>query len=526
MAILTKNKLIILFVMMLFMAGFLFSPKVEAETPTPTPTPTPAPDGLYSAEVMRGSDPTDPLMTTSIYMQIRIDGDNVVLGAGEYSGSIPPHTVSNVSCLRSTIVEPNDETHEMYIDYLGLFDIDVVYDNFKNLTIYDTTGNVVTYTFPSAITEIAHGAFKNWTSLTSVVIPSSVEVIGSNAFSESSVTSVDLSQATNLTDINTGTFQGCTSLQSIDLSNTKITTLYGQNFDGCTTLSSVKLPNTITTIGNMAFKDTSNLLRLSIPLNVSAMDANAFEDSLLAPKTKMLTFTGDFNSSFNDMATDGDTYVKLLYPAGNRTWENDILVKGLVANGKAASYIVATSKPQDPPIKVIYSAERTSTANGVYTFSSSGSYDALADIWINGSTIAPSNYTTELKADGGVSITFSDSYARTLTASEEYQLHFVFYDGYGIVNFTKDEVVVTVYTQASSSVSVDTFEPTSEETEEQQPVSSEIENESQTVSTTSSTESIDTGQKQGDSMLILIAVLVIVGIGGCVLILVKTQKNK
>ncbi len=526
MTIFKKTKLVISFALVLFAAVLLLSPKVKAAATVP--------DGLYSAHVMNDS-------SNPVYMQVRIDGNNVVLGAGRYSNDA--RNPQFQSCFRTEYNDPDSADGDYansFTKYLNEFDINAMYATFKASTINDINGQPVTDTFPGAITEIAHGAFKDWKALTSVVVPSSIEVIGSDAFHSSGVTSVDLSQATNLVDMNSSTFNKCTNLQSIDLSNTKIKTLGTSVFLECTALSSVKLPDTLTTIDQTAFKDTYNLTQLTIPPNVTNIHKAAFGDVSRSPKTKTLTFTGDFNSSFYYMATDKDTYVKLLYPAGNPTWENDTLVQALVSQGKAASYIATT--PQTPSADVIYPAERASTANGVYTFSSSGPYNAFTGIWINGSAIPSSYYKAEPNADGGVSITFTNSYAITLMSSEEYLLHFVFNGGFGILNFTKDDVAATVLAQENSSNSVDNFEPAFEETEEQQAVSSEtvssetvsseIEDTSQTQAPTSSSEAIDTVQEQGEGqsgnlMIILIAVLAIVCIGsGGVLIFVKARKNK
>ncbi len=530
MAILRKTKLVVLFALVLFAVVLLLSPKVEATTPVP--------DGLYSAHVM------DDIDSNPVYMQVRIadSGSTVVLGAGMYRGSngSPVDTNSQLStCLRTTYEEPSNEGDKMYKDYKDVFDINAMYTLFKTSTIYDTSGNTVTHTFPSAITQIGHGAFtenasasSSGTSLTSVVVPSSITEIGSDAFAKSGVTTVDLSKATNLANINSSTFNGCGNLQSIDLSSTKITTLETNSFISCTSLTSVKLPDTLTTIGNTAFMNTSELTQLTIPPNVTEINKTAFEDHSGSPKTKILKFTGDFNSSFHDMAVDTNTYVKLLYPAGNPTWENSSLVQSLVAQGKAASYIATTS--QTPPADdVIYSSERTSTENGVYTFTSSGAYSDFTGVWVHGSAIPSSYYTATQNADGSVSITFTDSYARTLTSSEEYLLHFVFSDGFGIVKFFKDVADALPITQETTSSSEDNSEPLSEETEEQQTVNSEIEDTSSIEEEpTSSSEVADATQVQdgeeetGNSMGIVIPVLIIACIGGCVLIFMRARKNK
>ncbi len=377
MNILTKTKWVILSAFVLFAAVFSLSPAVEATTSVP--------DGLYSVQVMSTNDPMDNSKTIPVYMQIRIDGANVVLGAGQYSIGPSGSGTQFQSCLRTTYTVPDPLNPDSFFAYSGTFDINEMYNMFKRSVILDSSGNTVTGTFPDVITEISHGAFENWTSLTTVIVPSSVEVIGSNAFFGSSVTTVDLSQATNLTDINSSTFQGCTNLQSIDLSNTNITTLHSQNFDGCTTLSSVKLPDTLTTIDYLAFNNTSSLTQLTIPPNVTEIDEKAFEDPSVSPKTKTIKFARNFNSSFYDMAINNKTYVKLLFPAGNPTWENSASVQALIASGNAASYITT------PPVDVFDPPERTNNVSGTYSAFSEEEQEVNSGIEDTPQTEAPTS---------------------------------------------------------------------------------------------------------------------------------------
>ncbi len=420
-----KTKLNVLcLVLALVAAAFLLAPNGEA-------APSPAPDGLYSAHVMNDSN------SKPVYLQIRVaeNGNIVVLGAGMYrdgsGGNV--NTKSQLSsCLRTTSEEPANGSDKMYTGYLGEFDINAMYTLFKASTIYDIGGNTVDttkFTFPGAITQIGHGAFNGWKStssssqtLTSVIVPSSVTEIGSDAFAGSSITTVDFSQATKLTRINSSTFNGCESLTSVDLSNTKITRLETNTFNICPLLTSVKLPDTLETIENSAFKETYGLTQLTIPPNVNVISSNAFEDVSLSPKTKTLKFTGDYNSSFNTMATNPNKiYVKLLYPAGNPTWENSPEVQALVAAGKAASYIPPTAPTAPPPVPekitptVLSAPGQTITANVANNavFLVNIAIGEFSGVWIDGSAISPDTYETRAVGEN-TEVTFKPWFVRSL----------------------------------------------------------------------------------------------------------------
>ncbi len=113
---------------------------------------------------------------------------------------------------------------------------------------------------PNSITAINSGAF-SYARMTGVVIPGSVEMIGTYAFAKCS----------NLVDI-----------QILDYAddNGKIypshTTIKAHAFDGCGYIKSLDIPNSVSTISDSAFKDCSGLIDLVLPYSVKSVEQDAF----------------------------------------------------------------------------------------------------------------------------------------------------------------------------------------------------------------------------------------------------------
>ncbi len=77
-------------------------------------------------------------------------------------------------------------------------------------------------------------------------------------------------------------FQNCTSIKKVIFPDTpaayvKFTTTTG-TFDGCTSLESVTLPSTVTTIGERTFKDCTALKEYIVPTGVTSIASSAFEN--------------------------------------------------------------------------------------------------------------------------------------------------------------------------------------------------------------------------------------------------------
>ena len=111
------------------------------------------------------------------------------------------------------------------------------------------------------IVGIGENALYNDTKINSLSLPSSVEKVESGAFWKTSnlknVTFAD--KGKGLKTIGMYAFADCSSLESIDLSNSSITEIPENAFSNCTSLKTVKLPPTVTKIADDAFADCKKL---------------------------------------------------------------------------------------------------------------------------------------------------------------------------------------------------------------------------------------------------------------------------
>lgn len=122
---------------------------------------------------------------------------------------------------------------------------------FSNNVYYVTgyTGTPVNVEIPTTYNDGLNGthdvvriglrAFKNCTTLTSILIPNSITWISDEAFN------------------------GCTDLRSITIPNS-VTNIGGTAFNGCTNLVSVIIGNSVTLIGLSAFSDCSSLTSITL----------------------------------------------------------------------------------------------------------------------------------------------------------------------------------------------------------------------------------------------------------------------
>jgi hypothetical protein len=147
------------------------------------------------------------------------------------------------------------------------------------------------------VKEIGDGAFY-WTSITSVIIPNGVTVIGERAFSvcfalvsvsiPEGVTTIGdrsfshcqrLSAVTlpqSLTSIGSNAFSYCWSLSSVTFKTTSLASIPNGTFWNCNTLAKLIIPEGVTIIGEGAFADCELLTSVSLPSTIKTIELDAF----------------------------------------------------------------------------------------------------------------------------------------------------------------------------------------------------------------------------------------------------------
>ena len=116
------------------------------------------------------------------------------------------------------------------------------------------------------VTEVGNNAFAECDGLRSVVIPGTVTLIGTFAFSNSSVQSVSIPNS--VTEIGSGAFTQCPALRCITLPE-RLTKISDGLFE-FSGLAGIDIPDSVTYIGGGAFLGT-NLTSIYIPASVSTI---------------------------------------------------------------------------------------------------------------------------------------------------------------------------------------------------------------------------------------------------------------
>ena len=122
--------------------------------------------------------------------------------------------------------------------------------------------------------QIGEDAFRDCSTLSSIVLPNSITSICDRAFAAcSGLTSFTIPD--NVSFLGEDLFYGCTSLSSIALPHNMETIPYAL-FRGCEGLSSISIPDSVRTIDRYAFEWCSNLTSINIPNSVDFIGAYAF----------------------------------------------------------------------------------------------------------------------------------------------------------------------------------------------------------------------------------------------------------
>ena len=143
------------------------------------------------------------------------------------------------------------------------------------------------YVIPNSVTSIGSGAFSYCTSLTSITIGNGISSIGENAFNGcTSLTTIEVSMDNmNYTDVEGVLFnRGKTLLNTYPANKAganyvipdSITSIGDRAFTQCTNLTSIKIPDSVTRVGYWAFTQCTSLTSITIPDSVNSIGGYTF----------------------------------------------------------------------------------------------------------------------------------------------------------------------------------------------------------------------------------------------------------
>ena len=159
-------------------------------------------------------------------------------------------------------------TEAIIVDSVNECPVVELRETFKNCSSLESV------TLPNTLEIIGSNAFYSCSKLSNIEIPNSVITIGKFAFySCSSITSLEIPNSVTIIDSNA--FASCTRLASISLGD-NLLTIGGNAFNTCSNLSSIVIPNSVTTIGSNSFYKCTSLTSIVIPDNVTSISGHAF----------------------------------------------------------------------------------------------------------------------------------------------------------------------------------------------------------------------------------------------------------
>lgn len=134
---------------------------------------------------------------------------------------------------------------------------------------------------PDGMKLIADKAFDNNKSINTVIIPSSIEILGRMSFSSTNIHSVSMSEG--IKSIGMCAFWGCSNLERIFIPQS-VSNIGNGTFQSCKNLVSVNIPEKVTCIRDDLFSECSSLTSVDIPEGVVSIGEDAFEKCYLLSK--------------------------------------------------------------------------------------------------------------------------------------------------------------------------------------------------------------------------------------------------
>ena len=148
----------------------------------------------------------------------------------------------------------------------GVKEIDsVFFEDSKELVSVDISG----------VVRLDGGTFSDCVCLKSIVLPETLQYIGSGAFRNcKSLKSVEIPE--NVRELSASAFEGCIALEKVRLPKS-LERICNNAFKGCVSLRAVEMPLDLTSIESRAFEGCKMLESLTIPEGAHKLEHNAFK---------------------------------------------------------------------------------------------------------------------------------------------------------------------------------------------------------------------------------------------------------
>lgn len=175
---------------------------------------------------------------------------------------------------------PTRDGMHLYLNGTEVFDL-VIPSSVEviNQEVFSEFNWIKTVDISDFVTTIGEQAFYNCTGLESVKFGTGLQSIGDNAFGYcENLKSVSLPTA--LKDLGEYTFTYCTSLESIELPDA-VEVIPEAFMRGCESLTTLTIPSNVTKIEQSAFSRTENLTTVYFPAKLKSVGSLSFEESAI-----------------------------------------------------------------------------------------------------------------------------------------------------------------------------------------------------------------------------------------------------
>ena len=207
------------------------------------------------------------IKTVSLPTSVQVYGDECFSKTGLTSIMMPDNATFGIGCFKDCkeLISANipSNTSIMYKD------------------LFSGCSKLSSISISSGVSKLSEGCFRDCSSLSNIVLPNTIITLGVAVFSgcsslkeiiiPDSVTTIDSPSNNSIV----GCFYGCTSLESVTISN-NLNIIPNSMLYGCEKISSISIPSSVKQIGNMAFQGCSSLKEIIIPNSITKIGAYAF----------------------------------------------------------------------------------------------------------------------------------------------------------------------------------------------------------------------------------------------------------